>query len=190
MLARASDDVYRSYFCWSKFKLKNISKNYERWGYKPPEKNVELLIKHALESIDEANTKWTYLAARIYLHNLYRKAAENRSYASSNEYGSFYELIQLLTEKGIYTKNLLKKYSSAEIEHFGKVIQPERDQLFTYPAILTLATRYLATDYDKNIYELPQERWMIIAMHLMQDESLATRTTHVEEAYWALRICI
>lgn len=150
------------------------------------EKNVELLIKHALENIDEANTKWTYLAARIYLHNLYRKAAENRSYASSNEYGSFYELIQLLTEKGIYTENLLKKYSSEEIEHFGKVIQPKRDQLFTYPAILTLATRYLATDYDKNIYELPQERWMIIAMHLMQDESLATRTTHVEEAYWAL----
>jgi len=150
------------------------------------EKNVDLLIKHALENIDEANTKWTYLAARIYLHNLYRKAAENRGYASSNEYGSFYELIKLLTEKGIYTKNLLKKYSREEIEHFGKVIQPERDKLFTYPAILTLATRYLATDYDKNIYELPQERWMIIAMHLMQDESLATRTTHVEEAYWAL----
>lgn len=150
------------------------------------EKNVDLLIKHALENIDEVNTKWTYLAARIYLHNLYRKAAENRGYASSNEYGSFYELIKLLTEKGIYTKNLLKKYSREEIEHFGKVIQPERDKLFTYPAILTLATRYLATDYDKNIYELPQERWMIIAMHLMQDESLATRTTHVEEAYWAL----
>lgn len=150
------------------------------------EKNVDLLIKHALENIDEANTEWTYLAARIYLHNLYRKAAENRIYASSNEYGSFYELIQLLTEKGVYTENLLKKYSREEIEHFGKVIQPERDKLFTYPAILTLATRYLATDYDKNIYELPQERWMIIAMHLMQDESLATRTTHVEEAYWAL----
>ncbi len=150
------------------------------------EKNVDLLIKHALENIDEANTKWTYLAARIYLHNLYRKAAENRSYASSNEYGSFYELIQLLTEKGVYTENLLKKYSREEIEHFGRVIQPERDQLFTYPAILTLATRYLATDHDKNIYELPQERWMIIAMHLMQDESLATRTTYVEEAYWAL----
>ena len=38
----------------------------------------------------------------------------------------------------------------------------------------------------KNIYELPQERWMIIAMYLMQDETLPNRTKHVEEAYWAL----
>src|SRR5690606_14486558 len=46
--------------------------------------------------------------------------------------------------------------------------------------------RYLATDYEKNVYELPQERWMIIAMHLMQDEDERKRTDIVLEAYWAL----
>src|SRR5699024_6420661 len=49
-----------------------------------------------------------------------------------------------------------------------------------------LATRYLATDHDKNIYELPQERWMIIAMHLMQNEEQKKRRSLVVEAYWAL----
>ena len=41
-------------------------------------KMIDILIKYALENIDEANTEWTYFAARIYLHNLYRKAAENQ----------------------------------------------------------------------------------------------------------------
>src|SRR5699024_12709435 len=34
--------------------------------------------------------------------------------------------------------------------------------------------------------ELPQERWMIIAMHLMQDEAEDKRNELVLEAYWAL----
>lgn len=39
--------------------------------------------------------------------------------------------------------------------------------LFDYLALYTLATRYTATDHNKNVYELPQERWMMIAMYLM-----------------------
>lgn len=47
--------------------------------------------------------------------------------------------------------------------------------LFDYLALYTLATRYTATDHNKNVYELPQERWMMIAMYLMQDEHLEKR---------------
>ncbi|MFA8438272.1 ribonucleoside-diphosphate reductase subunit alpha [Pueribacillus sp. YX66] len=144
------------------------------------------LLKVALEQIDEANTSWTFMAARIYLQKLYREAAKNRGYEQSARYGSFYKLINELVEKGIYHPALLEKYSEQEIAHFEKQIQPERDELFTYPAIYTLATRYLATDHEKRTYELPQERWMIIAMHLMQDEQRKYRTTYVLEAYWAL----
>src|SRR5690606_39183137 len=45
---------------------------------------------------------------------------------------------------------------------------------------------YLATDHEKNIYELPQERWLTIALHLMQDEPKERRHLLVREAYWAL----
>lgn len=150
------------------------------------EDQSDILIKHALENIDEGNAEWTYFAARIYLYSLYQKAAENRNYNASQKYGSFYDLISVLTEKGIYSQPLLLKYSKEEIEYFGRLIQPEKDLLFNYPGIYTLATRYLAVDHEKNTYELPQERWMIIAMHLMQDEALSHRTEYVKEAYWAL----
>lgn len=146
----------------------------------------DALINHALENIDEVSPDWTYFATRIYLHELYQKAAENRGYDASLSYGPFYDLLKQLTDKGIYSTNLLSSYTKEEIDYFGESLEQERDLLFTYPGIYTLATRYLAMDHEKNVYELPQERWMVIAMHLMQEEPAESRTKHVLEAYWAL----
>ncbi|RLL43635.1 ribonucleoside-diphosphate reductase subunit alpha [Oceanobacillus piezotolerans] len=150
------------------------------------EKKIELLINAALENIDEASPDWSYLAARFYLDKLYSSAARTRNYDSSLKYGSFYELIKTLTINGIYSTDIFTKYSEEEIREFEDIIQPERDLHFTYLGLHTLATRYLATDFDKNVFELPQERWMIIAMYLMQNEHPEKRSQLVKEAYWAL----
>ncbi|GAA0497070.1 ribonucleoside-diphosphate reductase subunit alpha [Salinibacillus aidingensis] len=144
------------------------------------------LIKRALEHIDEGSPDWTFVASRIYLDDLYYQAASNRDYAPSVCYGNFYELIQILTDKGIYTEKLLKIYPKEEIDYYAGLIEPERDLLFNYLGLYTLATRYLARDHEKRTYELPQERWMVIAMHLMQKEDPADRRRYVAEAYWAL----
>ncbi|MFC4560058.1 ribonucleoside-diphosphate reductase subunit alpha [Virgibacillus kekensis] len=151
-----------------------------------PETKPDDLIKHALENIDEANPDWTFVASRIYLRQLYKRAAENRRYDANLRYGNFHQLIESLTEKGIYSERLLTKYTKKEIDFFARVIDPKQDLLFNYLGLYTMATRYMATDHDKNTYELPQERWMIIAMYLMQDESQVYRSQYVIEAYWAL----
>lgn len=148
--------------------------------------NSDQLIKKALENIDESNSDWTFVASRLYVNTLYEQAAANRGYDPGHRYGDFYQLIKILTEKGIYTDQLLKKYTQQENDYFASIIEPERDFLFNYLGLYTLATRYLATDHEKNTYELPQERWMIIAMHLMQDEDITRRSKYVKEAYWAL----
>ncbi|WP_425287860.1 ribonucleoside-diphosphate reductase subunit alpha [Oceanobacillus limi] len=158
-------------------------------GIKPEasmDKTIDLLIKHALENIDEANPDWTYLASRLYLQQLYKRAATNRNYEQKDKYGSFYQLIKKLTEEGIYTEALLHKYTKQEIQQLEKIIEPSRDLLFNYLGLYTLTTRYLATDHNKNTYELPQERWMVIAMHLMQNEAPDKRVELAQEAYWAL----
>ncbi|QHS24148.1 ribonucleoside-diphosphate reductase subunit alpha [Virgibacillus sp. MSP4-1] len=144
------------------------------------------LVKRALENIDEGSPDWTFVASRIYLDELYHQAAANRGYAPSVCYGNFYELIQILTDKGIYTDKLLKVYPKEEIDYYAGLMEPERDLLFNYLGLYTLATRYLARDHEKQTYELPQERWMVIAMHLMQREDPADRRRYVAEAYWAL----
>lgn len=168
------------------------TEHYEEKSFRSitPEQNQEavfdILIKNAIENIDEANPDWTFLASRLYLKGLYKQAAANRGYDSNKKYGDFYKLIDLLTNKGIYSPLLLEKYTEEDIIYFARKIDPERDLLFDYLGLYTLATRYLATDHAKQVFELPQERWMIIAMHLMQNEPRKKRRALVEEAYWAL----
>ncbi|GLO66260.1 ribonucleoside-diphosphate reductase subunit alpha [Oceanobacillus kimchii] len=147
---------------------------------------TDLMINTALENVDELNPEWTFEAAKIYLTELYKEASRNRSYSAKNKYGDFYGLLKKLGSEGIYSPVLLEKYSYDEIIELSDIIDPSKDLLFNYPGLYTLATRYLITDHDKNVYELPQERWMVIAMYLMQDESSDVRLNHVKEAYWAL----
>src|SRR5699024_959603 len=74
------------------------------------DEKTDILIKTALEQIDEANPDWTYFTRRTYTHQLYRHATANRGYHTEEKYSSFHKLIELLVEEGIYTPVLLEKY--------------------------------------------------------------------------------
>lgn len=143
-------------------------------------------INGLLDEVDESNPQASFAAARVYLARLYKKAAGNRVYDPARKYGDYYGLQKTLAGKGVYSGAILAKYSREEIELAASYIEPERDLLFTYPGLLTLTTRYLATDHSKNPFELPQERWLTIALFLMQNEDPENRMKYVAEEYWAL----
>ncbi|MDC3417061.1 ribonucleoside-diphosphate reductase subunit alpha [Aquibacillus salsiterrae] len=147
---------------------------------------VQQLILEALSFLDEQEPEWTYVASNLYGKLLYREAAENRGYLYQEKYGPFYELLQSLTTIGIYHKSLLERYRKEEIDELEQLIEPDKDHLFTYIGLKTLADRYIAKDYQKGVQELPQERFMIIAMTLMKQEPKEIRLKLVKEAYWAL----
>lgn len=147
---------------------------------------VYQLILEALAYLDENEPDWTYVASSLYLEMLYFEAAKQRDYSYENKYGSFYNLIDSLTNMGIYNKTLLESYTRSEIIELEKTIDPTKDLLFTYIGLRTLADRYIAKDYRKQVQELPQERFMIIAMTLLREEEKSNRLNLVKEAYWAL----
>ncbi|HSP21206.1 MAG TPA: ribonucleoside-diphosphate reductase subunit alpha [Planococcus sp. (in: firmicutes)] len=146
----------------------------------------EQAIGYALDRISMEEPDWTFVAAHLYLNDLYEAAASSRSYDASLKYGDFYGLIRHLTAIGIYSSNLLESYEQDEIEALGREIKAERDLLFTYIGLFLLADRYLAKDYEGAVFELPQERFMVIAMALMQNEPQDKRLGLVKEAYWAM----
>ncbi|MED1125246.1 ribonucleoside-diphosphate reductase subunit alpha [Bacillus atrophaeus] len=146
----------------------------------------EQLMFYALNSIDMGAPNWTYVAARSYLNQLYTEASQNRNYSRSLKYGNFYKLLEKLTEEGVYSPKLLEAYSKEEIAELQGVIDPDKDQLFSYIGLFLLADRYLATDKKERTHELPQERFMVIAMNLMMKEPKEKRIDMVKEAYWAL----
>ncbi|KEX74467.1 ribonucleotide-diphosphate reductase subunit alpha [Listeria monocytogenes] len=147
---------------------------------------VAYLIREAEARTDIHIPEWEHFAARLYLNKLYKKASKNRFYNDDDKYGSYVGLQESLGERGIYSGNILKNYSKEDLIAAGKLIDPEKDKLFTYNGLYLLATRYLATDSERNVYELPQERWLTIALYLMQNEPKEKRMKLVEEAYWAL----
>ncbi|CAM3831397.1 ribonucleoside-diphosphate reductase subunit alpha [Alkalicoccus chagannorensis] len=140
------------------------------------------LMHACLNQIDIDKPDYTYAAAFLYLQELYEKAEPNRG----RPYTGLYSLMQQLTEKGLYDPALLAAYSPEETAELEAAMAPERDNLFTFMGLFLLADRYLTKDYDGSSYELPQERFMITAMTLMQKESPERRTELVKEAYWAM----
>lgn len=147
---------------------------------------IETALHYALNKIAMDAPDWTFLAARLYLQKLYAEAAENRGYKEDLKYGSFSELVQTLIEKGIYSAELTQAYSRSELDEAAAEIMPERDYIFNYIGLFLLADRYLARDHERRLYELPQERFLVIALQLMKNEKPDVRMSLVKEAYWAL----
>ena len=109
-------------------------------------------------------SNWQYVASKLLIYDLYKESAINRNYSNFG-YGDFYDLIKNLIDKKLYGEYLLE-YTQEEIKELGKYIKQERDYLFNYDGLNLLSSRYLVKGFDDEILELPQERFMIIAMHL------------------------
>lgn len=150
------------------------------------EKANQHALLYSLNRIAMDEPNWTFMAAKLYLNDLYKKSAINRNYSHLQKYGNFQHLIQCLTDKGIFTPDLLSTYSQKDLEELERTIDPSRDHLFNYIGLFLLADRYLAKDHDGNLFELPQERFMVIAMTLMKKENPEHRLELVKEAYWAM----
>ncbi|WP_226585327.1 ribonucleoside-diphosphate reductase subunit alpha [Halobacillus litoralis] len=146
--------------------------------------NTDSIILECLAKMDETQPDWTFAASRLLLKEIYRESTQNRE--TTSPYENFYGLIKILISEGIYSKKLLTYYSRHEIEELGASIVPVRDHLFNYIGLKTLTDRYVAKNKEKEIFELPQERFMIIAMVLMAQENGKQRIRFVKEAYWAL----
>ncbi len=144
------------------------------------------LIMEALNRLNAEEPQWTFVASQIYLKQLYEEVMINRAEAEKRPYTNLYGLISKLVSLNIYDDTILSAYSKEELENAENMIDPTRDKLFTYIGLKTLADRYLAKGFNHEIYELPQERWMLIALFLMRDENPTNRLQLVEEAYWAL----
>ncbi|MET3727725.1 ribonucleoside-diphosphate reductase alpha chain [Fictibacillus halophilus] len=144
------------------------------------------LIMEALNGLSAENPQWTFVASQIYLRQLYEEVMRNREETEKQPYTNLYGLITKLVSLNIYDDTILSAYSKEDLEKAENMMDSSRDKLFTYIGLKTLADRYLAKGFNHEIYELPQERWMLIALFLMRDEHPTHRLQFVEEAYWAL----
>lgn len=121
----------------------------------------QTLIKTAVDKIDVAAPNWTFVAARLFLYDLYHRVSGFTGYKSLGEY------LERGEKEGKIIAGLSKKF---DIELLNSKIAPERDLQFNYLGIKTLYDRYLIKDKNSKPIELPQHMFMAIAMFLAQNE--------------------
>ncbi|NFD57102.1 ribonucleoside-diphosphate reductase subunit alpha [Clostridium botulinum] len=130
---------------------------------------IEKVIQNSKDNngnnIKKTNANWQYVAARLLCFDLYKEAKISRHYNSFG-YGDYYELVKKLVKIKLYGEYLIQNYSDEEIKELAKYTVPERDELFNYEGLKLLNDRYLIKGHNGEILELPQERFMTIAMHL------------------------
>ena len=121
----------------------------------------ETLIKTAVDKIDIDRPNWTFVAARLFLYDIYHTVSGFTGYPHLRDYFERGE------EEGRILPGLKQKY---DLDDLNEYIKPERDLQFTYLGLKTLYDRYLLKDSSGKPIELPQHMFMGVAMFLAQNE--------------------
>ncbi len=141
----------------------------------------ETIIKAAADLISEQSPDYQYLAARLAVFHLRKKA-----------YGQFeppalYEHVTKLVESGKYDQHLLTDYSESDFELMAKFLDHSRDLNFSYAAVKQLEGKYLVQNrVSGEIYESAQFLYILVAACLFAKYPSETRLRYVKNFYHAI----
>ncbi|HGM5493096.1 TPA: class 1a ribonucleoside-diphosphate reductase subunit alpha [Serratia fonticola] len=141
----------------------------------------ETIIKAAADLISRDAPDYQYLAARLAIFHLRKKA-----------YGQFeppklLDHVARMVEMGKYDKHLLEDYTAEEFEQMDSFIDHWRDMNFSYAAVKQLEGKYLVQNrVSGEIYESAQFLYILVAACLFSNYPRATRLDYVKRFYDAI----
>ncbi len=136
-----------------------------------PTTQIERALVLAAATFIEQDPAYSYLAARLQLEALFNEVTGHSFAASSEERDAAYrESFTIAIRNGIATHLFDDRMKAFDLDALANALRPERDWLFQYLGIQTLADRYLAR-HDGRCVELPQAFWMRVAMGLAMNEA-------------------
>ncbi|MDB0021789.1 ribonucleoside-diphosphate reductase subunit alpha [Candidatus Pseudothioglobus singularis] len=138
----------------------------------------ETIIKSAADLISTDVPDYQYLAARLAIFHLRKKAFKSFTPPSLIDH------VTKLTNLGIYDKDILNKYNASEFEVFNNYIDHWRDMNFSYAAVKQLEGKYLVQNrVTGEIHESPQMLYMLVGMCLFQEYKGKARIKIVKRFY-------
>jgi len=142
-----------------------------------------VLVRSANDLISLEFPNYQYAAARLLLYGV-RKEAHGQY-----EYMPLLKLILRNVRLGVYDKDITKLYSKTEIKKLNTWIRRERDLKFTYAGLRQVVDKYLVQDRStEELYETPQDMYMMIAATLFADYPEKTRLSYVKKYYDAISL--
>ena len=143
----------------------------------------EILIKSANDLISLDTPNYQFVAARLLLFSL-RKAVYQRH---PDAHPHIHWHIKECIAKGLYDKTLVDSYSGLEWDDINSMIDYDRDYMFTYAGLRQVVDKYLVQDRSTGeVYETPQQMYVMIAATLFQRYPEESRLTYVKKYYDAI----
>ncbi len=138
----------------------------------------ETLIKSAADLISETTPDYQYLAARLAIFHLRKRAFD--SFDAPN----LFDHVTNMVEMGRYDRHLIDDYSREELNQLNDYIDHSRDMNFSYAAVKQLEGKYLVQNrVSGEIYESPQILYMLVAACLFASYPKETRLGYVQRFY-------
>ena len=138
----------------------------------------ETIIKSAADLISTDVPDYQYLAARLAIFHLRKKAFKSFTPPPLIDH------VKKLTDLGIYDKDILKKYKESEFKELDNYIDHWRDMNFSYAAVKQLEGKYLVQNrVTGEIHESPQMLYMLVGMCLFQEYKGKSRLNIVKRFY-------
>ena len=138
----------------------------------------DILIRSANDLISLEAPNYQYVAARLLLYGVYKDVF------GEYKHKSFYDMIKLNIERGVYDPQILELYTEDELESLDKYIKLNRDENFTYAGLRQIVDKYLVQDRSSGqIFEPPQYMYMMIAATLFANYPKEDRLYYVRRYY-------
>ena len=140
-----------------------------------------VLVRSANDLISLEAPNYQFAAARLLSYDV-RKEAHGQY-----EYIPLLKLIVRNIRLGVYDKGILDKYNKTEIKKLNTWIKRDRDLKFTYAGLRQICDKYLVQDRSTGqLYETPQDMYMMIAATLFAEYPAKTRLGYVKKYYDAI----
>lgn len=147
----------------------------------PTEAIHETIIKAAADLISPESPDYQFLAARLAIFHLRKKAF------GQFEPPKLADHVSKLVAMGKYDKHLLEDYSREELDVLDSYIDHWRDMNFSYAAVKQLEGKYLVQNrVTHEVYESAQFLYILVAACLFARYPKETRLQYVKDFYDAV----
>ncbi|WP_274883049.1 class 1a ribonucleoside-diphosphate reductase subunit alpha [Vibrio harveyi] len=138
----------------------------------------ETIIKSAADLISEETPDYQYLAARLAVFHLRKKAY------GQYEPPTLYNHVARLVDMGKYDQHILEDYTKAELDELDAYIDHKRDLDFSYAAVKQLEGKYFVQNrVSGEIYESAQFLYILVSACLFANYPKETRLDYIKRFY-------
>ncbi|MCL1142474.1 class 1a ribonucleoside-diphosphate reductase subunit alpha [Shewanella gaetbuli] len=178
------DKIHRV-ITWAAKGLKNVSvsevelrSHLQFFDGIPTEAIHETIIKAAADLISPESPDYQFLAARLAIFHLRKKAF------GQFEPPKLYDHVTRLVELGKYDMHILADYSREELDTLDSYIDHWRDMNFSYAAVKQLEGKYLVQNrVTHEVYESAQFLYILVAACLFSKYPKETRLQYIKDFY-------